>query len=253
MRLLQSFVHRSRECGYLPDRGSALDTRMLLDVTPSELEAMLSRGWRRFGPSYFRPRCAACNECVGIRIPVAAWSPSRSQRRVAQRNADLLVEMREPVIDRERLDLYARWHEGRERARGWEPSALDPDSYEMQFAFPHPSATELSYRLRDASGRLRLIALGLCDRTPNALSAVYCFYDPAQAPRSLGVFNVLTHLAIARSLGLSHVYLGYRVAPCRSMAYKARFRPHELLEDRPGDEQPPAWRRVDPDREMTAE
>ncbi len=178
---------------------------------------------------------------------MAEWAPSRSQRRVLQRNADVQVELCPPRIDRERLALYARWHAARESARGWDESSLDEESYELQFAFPHPSAREISYRVFDPSGRSRLLALGLCDQTPTALSAVYCFHDPQEARRSLGVFNVLTHLSIARSLGLSHVYLGYRVAPCPSMAYKARFRPHELLFERPGDEAQPAWQRASSD------
>ncbi len=246
MRVLRTLVHDSAECSYLHDRPSSLDTMLALDVSASKLEQMLSRGWRRFGPTYFRPRCASCTECVVIRVIVDEWSPSRSQRRVINQNADVEVLVSEPKVTRERLDLYAKWHAFRERERGWEPSALDAQSYELEFAFPHPAAREFSYWLRDERSRPKLIAVGIVDELPSSLSAVYCYYDPALARRSLGALNVVTQLRAAKSTGLPHVYLGYRVAPCPSMAYKSRFEPHELLFDRPSDSETPRWIRAQP-------
>jgi leucyl-tRNA---protein transferase len=45
----------------------------------------------------------------------------------------------------------------------------------------------------------------------------------------------------ASARGLEHVYLGYRVEGCASLAYKSRFRPHELLEGRPEVDATPRW------------
>ncbi len=243
-KLLRTFVHHSPNCGYLADRDSSLDFKIMVDVDPSELESMLVRGWRRFGPSYFRPRCAHCNECVGIRVLVNEWVASRSQRRVLQQNKDLQVMMGPPQTDERRLALYRKWHEFRERERGWEPSVLDAEGYGIEFAFPHPAARELSYWLRTEHGP-QLIAVGLCDATPAAWSAIYCYYDPSFAKRSLGVFNVLTQLLIAKQKALPHVYLGFRVKPCPSMAYKSKFIPHELLTHRPGSNEAPSWLRAE--------
>jgi Arginine-tRNA-protein transferase, C terminus len=47
--------------------------------------------------------------------------------------------------------------------------------------------------------------------------------------RSLGTFNILSLLAAARERELPHVYLGYYVEGCRSMEYKRKFRPNEVL------------------------
>ena len=49
MRLLKRIVEAPRPCAYLPEQRAALDVRLMLDVTPAELDALLSRGWRRFG------------------------------------------------------------------------------------------------------------------------------------------------------------------------------------------------------------
>lgn len=241
MKVLRTIVHHAPQCSYLPDRSSSLDARIALEVTPTQLGQMLSRGWRRFGPTYFRPRCASCRECVGIRVRVADWAPSRSQRRVLKQNRDVELVVSEPRVTRERLDLYAKWHSFRERERGWDPSTLDAESYEIEFAFPHPAAREFTYWIPDERGRKRLVAVGIVDEVPDALSAVYCYYDPTLADRSLGVLNVVSQLELARRSGLSFVYLGYRVAECPSMTYKSRFEPHELLFDRPDEEEAPRW------------
>jgi len=39
-------------------------------------------------------------------------------------------------------------------------------------------------------------------------------------------------IQIAKQRKLAHVYLGYYVDQCRSLEYKARFRPNEILIER---------------------
>jgi len=74
------------------------------------------------------------------------------------------------------------------------------------------------------------MAVGILDEEPEALSTVYCYFDPEERTRGLGVFNVLWTLDYARTCGIPYVYLGYYVAGSPSMSYKASFRPHELLD-----------------------
>ena len=82
---------------------------------------------------------------------------------------------------------------------------------------------------------------------PNSdgLSAVYSFYDPLDSKRSLGTYAILWLAERARQLGLPYVYLGYWVPESRKMAYKARFRPSEVLTGG-------AWRMLGQDGAMPA-
>jgi arginine-tRNA-protein transferase len=188
---------------------------------------------------YFRPACAACSECVTLRIVSADFRPSKRQRR-ARKNAQALERrVGKPVVDAERLDLYARWHAQREATRGWEESSLDAERYALDFAFEHPSVREVTFRDPNAGGRL--VGVGIVDETPAALSAVYFFWDPEHAPSSLGTAHVVMLVEDACARGLAHVYLGYRVEGCASLAYKGRFQPHERLEGRPSARSLPVW------------
>ena len=238
-RVLHHLVEPPRACSYLSDREAKLEIRVMDDVTVQELDALLSRGWRRFGPVYFRPQCVGCGECVTLRIDVPRFHPSKSQRRAVKSAARLRRVVGVPVVDDERLALYHRWHAQREEARGWDVSDLDPERYAVDFAFPHPAAREVAFRDPEAGDRL--VGLGIFDETPRAMSAVYFFWDPEHAPASLGVANVVTLVAEAAEKNLPHVYLGYRVLGCASLVYKSKYVPHELLVGRPEFGEAPVW------------
>ena len=237
--MLHHIVEPPRPCSYLSDREAQLEIRVMDDVTVEELDALLERGWRKFGPVYFRPKCIGCGECVTLRVDTAAFRPSKSQRRAARNAARLRRVVGVPVVDDERLALYHLWHSQREETRGWEPSDLDPERYAVDFAFPHPAAREVAFR--DPDDGDRLVGLGIFDEAPRAMSAVYFFWDPERAPASLGVANVVTLVADAQAKGLPHVYLGYRVLGCASLVYKSKYEPHELLVGRPDFGQIPRW------------
>src|SRR5271167_2887164 len=110
----------------------------MLDVTPPELDDLLERGWRRFGPIYFRPVCSACSECVSLRVQADRFAPSKSQRRAERACTSLRRVVGPPRVDEARLALYGRWHASREEGRGWEANPQTRDRYALELAFPHP-------------------------------------------------------------------------------------------------------------------
>ena len=223
-------------CGYLDDRTATTDYRVMSEVSAQELEWMIERGWRRFGHLYFRPVCPMCTECVSLRIPVATFLPSKSQRRAWKRCAHLRIAVRTPVADDERLALYTAWHAMREETRGWKDTATDMEQYQRTFCVEHPCAREIDYFDGD-----RLIGVGFVDVTARALSSVYFFYHPDVSPLGLGIASVLFEIDWARKHGCEFVYLGYRVQDCGSTSYKSQFGPHQLLVARPSFSEPAPW------------
>ncbi len=75
----------------------------------------------------------------------------------------------------------------------------------------------------------RLVAASLIDLLDDGISAVYSFYDPRQAKRSLGTWSILWLVEECRRRARPYVYLGYWIAESPKMAYKARFPALERL------------------------
>jgi arginyl-tRNA--protein-N-Asp/Glu arginylyltransferase len=223
-------------CAYLRGRRAMLDVRLLTEVSPAETEAMVERGWRRFGPEYFRPICRGCEECVSLRVAVRDFRITKSQRRVVRRCGDVEVQIGAPRTDEERVALYRKWHSAREEACGWQENPLDEEGYRRQFCFPPACGREMTYRLAG-----RLVGVGIIDEMPRSLSSTYFFLDPAMAKLSLGVYSALCEISLATQLGKDFVYFGYRVAGCKSLMYKSGFRPHEVLLGRPEEGERTKW------------
>jgi arginine-tRNA-protein transferase len=226
MESLFRYLAPSGQCGYLPDQVWRLEYEVVRHMTAAEYMQRMLTGWRRFGVALFRPRCRRCSACRALRVPVPRFRPDRSQRRVRKANEGAVhVEVGEPAVTRAKLDLYDRYHSYQADCKGWPPHATkDAESYAQSFVHNPFPTQEWCYYLHD-----RLVGVGYVDDLPGGLSAIYFFYDPDLRHLSLGTWNVLSVLDHAARRGVPHVYLGYYVAGCSSMLYKARFRPNQLL------------------------
>jgi arginyl-tRNA--protein-N-Asp/Glu arginylyltransferase len=226
MESLVTFTTPPHVCSYLPDRAAGMRYEIVAEVSPAEYQDRLQRGWRRFGFSLFRPECTACQECRSVRVPIATFQPDRSQRRAWAANvSEVRLEIGVPAVSREKLRLYDRFHTFQSETKGWsEHSPKDPDNYIESFVENPFPTEEWCYYLGD-----RLVGVGYVDRLPEALSAIYFFHEPDERRRSLGTFNVLSVIENARQTLAPFVYLGYYVVGCRSLEYKGRFRPNEVL------------------------
>lgn len=226
MLSLYTFTAPASPCGYLPDRDWRLRYEVVGALTAAEYESRLLSGWRRFGFSLFVPACPACAACQSLRVDVARFRPSDSQKRSWKRNAGAVtLTVGEPCVTPEKLALYDAFHAHQAEVVGW-PDRGPESAAEYAAAFvenPFPTE-EWQYHLDG-----RLVGVGYVDPLAVGPSAVYFFHDPAERKRSLGTFNVLSVIDRARRDGLPHAYLGLYVAGCRSLEYKANYRPHEVL------------------------
>ena len=164
-------------------------------------------------------------------------------RRVLERNADLIGEMRVAVPTSEQYSVFRAYLDARHYDGGMaDMTVLD---YAMMVEDSHVQTRLVEYRRaadRDAGitgrGEGELLAVALTDVLKDGLSMVYSFYEPEPEQRSLGTFMILDHIARARRMGLAYVYLGYWVRGSRKMDYKGRFLPQERLA-------PEGWLRVE--------
>jgi len=209
---------------YLPDRMATLEYELVAGISPEEYERRMEIGWRKFGRILFQPVCDGCQECRPIRVPVDHFVPDRSQRRALKRNEDLVVRISRPTVDRERLDLWNRYHSAQGERKGWpfEPASAGHYSF-TYLKNPVPSLEVAAF---DGD---ELVAVALVDVTPNAVSGIYHYHDPQRSDRSLGKFVMLRCIDLARELGKCFFYLGFYVAGCASMSYKSGFKPCEIL------------------------
>lgn len=222
--LPQFYVTAPNACPYLPGRAERkIFTHLLGDNARPINDALTAAGFRRSQHIAYKPACDTCQACVSVRIPVAAFRPSRTERRILKLNEDVARDPRPPRATGEQFALLRRYLDGRHPEGGMsEMSALD---YQSMVEETPISTGLIEYRTRAG----RLLACSLTDRLGDALSMVYSFYDPEEEARSPGTHMILDHVAYAASLGAAHLYLGYWVAGCRKMDYKRRFRPLEAL------------------------
>ncbi|MBC7174331.1 MAG: arginyltransferase [Polyangiaceae bacterium] len=218
-------VHDELEpCPYLTDRKARLPFRVpVRSLLGHELDRRLAEGDRRNGPLLYRPSCPDCNACEPIRLDVERFAPRERHRRVLRRgDASLRTEMGPALVTDERVALYNTHLEGRGLRNGGAP--MDRDGYAHFLTESCCSSFELRYYAGD-----RLVGIAVTDRGQEALSAVYCFYDPAFGRFSPGTYSILKQLELCRSWGFRYLYLGLHVQGSSVMAYKSRFLPHERL------------------------
>ncbi len=223
---IRLFQTREHACGYWPER---IARDVLLDPNDPALAAlypqMLAVGFRRSGGHVYRPRCPACRACVPLRVPVHAFRPSRSQRRCLARNAGVSFEVRQPRRSTERFALYRRYLQARHAGGGMENGG--PDEFDA-FLSSEWSPTAFMELREDG----RLLGVAVTDVLPDALSAVYTFYEPGLDARGLGTLAILRQIDWARATGRHYLYLGFWIDGHPKMAYKATFRPAEVLGER---------------------
>jgi arginine-tRNA-protein transferase len=199
-----------------------------------ELNDLLTHGgFRRSQSIAYRPACEGCRACVSVRVVAADFQPTRSMRRIAEANTDVVGEMRTPNPTSEQYSVFRAYLDTRHRDGGMaDMTVLD---YAMMIEDSHVDTRVVEYRRRSPDSKFtgrgsgQLLAVALTDVLSDGLSMVYSFFEPDAGDRSLGTLMILDHIERAKRMGLAYVYLGYWVPGSRKMDYKGRFLPQERL------------------------
>ena len=220
-KLERFFRETTDSCPYgLP--GPAVYRAAGVHRIPEELMGvLLAAGFRRNGNTVYTMNCPDCRGCRPIRLLTRQFQANRSQRRTLKKNRDIAVEIAPLAPSREKLALLQKFFDRRFPER---PNNAH-DYYSGFFLNNAGFSLETTYRLDG-----ELLGTAIIDLGATWMNAVYFYFDPDHADRSLGTFNILQLIDLCRKHGLAELYLGFWIAEAKAMRYKAAFLPHQIFQ-----------------------
>lgn len=226
----QFYVTAPQPCPYLDGKVERkLFTALYGDEAKALNNSLSQQGFRRSQNVLYRPTCPNCSACMSARVQVGLFKPTRSQRRVLNRNKTLIRKVKAPWATEEHYELFQKYLDSRHADGGM--ANMDVFEFGAMIEETPVSSRVVEYYELNEQGEEILVAACLTDVLADGLSMVYSFFDTDLDRRSIGTFIILDHIDIAREARLPFVYLGFWVPGSSKMQYKAKFRPLEIFKN----------------------
>lgn len=234
------FYYSFGDCAYICGNNTTFNYALIESCSEGFYNALLERGWRRFGEVFFAPFCDYCQKCISIRQIVYDFQFSKNHKRIMSKNKIIDVVFGIPNYSIEKIELYNKYHTMMNIKKGWEYNQIDKDRYLHMFVDGKNNfGKELCYYI---DGKLIGVAFVDILKSCSSMSAIYFFYDHDYSHLSLGTFSILKQLEIAKMLNIRYFYPGYWIKDHYSLGYKERFKPFEYLINRPNIYEIPIWK-----------
>ena len=215
----QFFVTSPQHCPYLEGQ---MERKLFTTLKSQDAEklnnSLTQQGFRRSQNIIYRPSCINCTACLSVRINVNIFQPSKSQKRILQRNRHLVRNIKQAIATEESYDLFCRYLTSRHPNGGM----ADMENSEFQDMIEDTPVQSHLIEYREIDN-CELIAVSTTDLLQDGVSMIYSFFSPTQSKQSLGTFMILDHVELAQQHKLQYVYLGYWVPGSKKMSYKSKF------------------------------
>ena len=218
---LQLFLLPPTPCPYLEglveQKAATVIDRRIGGLAP----LLLERGFRRSQTMFYRQHCPTCRACISARIRLKDFKAGGGFARVLRKNADLDCTIETPKATMALYELFSRYLHTR-HADGDMNEMSYGDFTKMMEEYPHETRFLVARRGEDVMGVM------LVDELPSGTSAVYSFFEPDEASRSLGTYLILKLAEMTLESGRDYLYLGFWVRNSPKMKYKEKYQPLEL-------------------------
>ena len=204
---------------------NVIDERHPMEVlSPAVFDSFLSNGWRLLGQSLVKHNFSVCRgeicRTIPLRIRLDNYEPSKSQRQLLRRNADLRTKRSSIRFSRQKFKLFDL-HVPRLQER--QPASLASFLNKFSAQLPVKGQEWRVYCNKD------LIACSFFHIGDEAFSGTYCIFDPAYGQYSLGTYTMLLELLLAKELGKKYYYHGYAYNVPSQFDYKLNFNALEAM------------------------
>jgi arginine-tRNA-protein transferase len=216
--IIKLFEANNGNCPYLADKQWICYLVQSNGLNSLNYETLINQGFRRNGRYFYRNNCQGCKQCIALRVPVADFTPSKSQRRIWRKNCDLRIKTERVGFDEESYQLYLNYSIGKHN------SQVSKDDYNSFLIQTTVDTLMMKYYLKD-----RLLAVGWVDILPHSISSVYFAFDLDFSKRGLGIFSIMYEISLCQKLDKEFLHLGFWVKNNQKMNYKSRFNRHQLL------------------------